>query len=132
MHAFCTYCSADKSDEPGEIPAIRRYQSPRLSRVYEAAQQLGVGFYILSGEFGLIPPECPIPWYDHLLVTTEVPALVDKLVQQIGQYGITRLVYFTQPLTQDLAIAPYQDAIMTACNRLALPFLVIELGHLVK
>jgi hypothetical protein len=62
MNAFCTYCSASKSQAPGNIPAIQRYQSRRIRKVCQAATTLGLKFYILSGEFGLISPQQPIPF----------------------------------------------------------------------
>jgi hypothetical protein len=132
MHAFCTYCSAGKSREAGEIAAIRRYQSKRIEAVYVAAQQLGVEFYILSGEFGLIAPDRPIPWYDHLLLENEVPALVERIVEQLAQYSITRLVYFSQSLDRDPAIIPYHEALAMACARLGVSFMMIELSPELK
>lgn len=100
--------------------------------MHNAALQLDIGFFILSGEFGLIPPDQPIPWYDHLLTAPEVPALVARLAGQIDQYGITRLVYFTRPVTQEPAVAPYHDALTAACRRVGLPFLTIELGESIR
>jgi len=65
MTALCTYCSATKNRTPGEISAVQRYRSSRIERVYKAACTLGLPFRILSGEYGLVPPERPIPDYDH-------------------------------------------------------------------
>lgn len=127
MHAFCTYCSRDKSEEPGEIPAIRRYKSVRIDYVHAAARKLGVGFYILSGEFGLIPAEHPIPWYDHLLKTEEVGQLIGVVSRQILQHGITGLAYFTQPLAKDPNILPYHDTAAAACSRGGVTFHVVEI-----
>ncbi|MGH7600908.1 MAG: hypothetical protein ACREOI_31505, partial [bacterium] len=78
MTAFCTYCSALKSQAPGNIPAMQRYQSLRIRKVCQAAMELGLEFYILSGEFGLIPSQQPIPFYDHLLRPEEVPVMVER------------------------------------------------------
>lgn len=128
MHAFCTYCSAGKSRDAGDIAAIRRYQSKRIETVYAAAQQLGVEFCILSGEFGLIAPDYPIPWYDHLLRADEVPALTERIVEQIAQHGITRLVYFSQSFDRDPAIIPYHEVLALASVRLGVPFMMIELS----
>jgi hypothetical protein len=127
MNSFCTYCSATKRDEPGEIPAIHRYQSARIDNIYSAACLLGVEFYILSGEFGLIPPERTIPWYDHLLKPEEASVLADRIVGQIRQHGITTLIYFTQPLAQEPHALPYHDAIAVACSRATAAFCVIEM-----
>jgi len=126
-YPVCTYCSRDKSADPGEIPAIRRYKSARIADVYAAAHKLGVGFYILSGEFGLIPPERPIPWYDHLLKAEEVSQLVGIVAGQIKQYGIAGLAYFTQPLAQEPNVVPYHDTLAAACSRTGATFCVIEM-----
>ncbi len=129
MYAFCTYCSKDKSTEPSEIPAIQRYLSPRIDHVYSAARELGLGFFILSGEYGLLPPEQPIPWYDHLLKPEEVPNLTNLLTQQIKQYGITRLVYYTQSFARDPHIVPYHDAVVGACQQAGVLIFVVEIDE---
>ncbi len=126
--AFCTYCSAHKADDPGEIPAIRRYQSVRIEAVFSVARRLGVAFYILSGEFGLLPPEQPIPWYDHLLSPEEVSQLAGCLTEQISRFGLTGLVYFTQGLAREPMVVPYHDTLVAACGRARIPLVVVELG----
>jgi hypothetical protein len=126
MYAFCTYCSAEKNTEPGKVPAIHRYLSARIEKVYAAASQLGIGFFILSGEFGLIPPEQSIPWYDHLLQPEEVSGLAERMVKQIQEHRITGIVYFTKPMVQDHQVHPYHDALATACNQIPCPFFVVE------
>lgn len=127
MQAFCTYCSRDKNKEPGKMPAIYRYLDTRIEKVYSAASQLGLGFYILSGEFGLLPPQEPIPWYDHLLRPEEVENLADRMTKQILEYEINGLVYFTKPCAQDSNVVPYHDAIVIACSRVSRPVFVVEL-----
>jgi hypothetical protein len=128
MNALCTYCSASKSQAPGNIPAIQRYQSLRIRKVCQAATELGLGFYILSGELGLIPSQQPIPFYDHLLRPEEVPAIVERVAKQLHEYSVTSLVYFTRPLMSSREVLPYYVAIKTACQRAALPFFVVELA----
>jgi hypothetical protein len=126
MHVFCTYCSREKSTETDNIPAINRYQSTRIEKVYTAASQLGLGFYILSGEFGLLPPQQLIPWYDHLMKPEEVSDLANRMAVQILEYGITRIVYFTSSFLRDPNVIPYHDAIVTACSRTSRPLLIVE------
>jgi hypothetical protein len=106
MNAFCTYCSALKSQAPGNIPAIQRYQSLRIRKICQAATELGLGFYILSGEFGLISPHQPIPFYDHLLRPEEVPVMVERVNKQLHEHGLASLVYFTRPLTSSDELLP--------------------------
>ncbi len=128
MFAFCTYCSRDKTETSGSIPAIERYLGARIQSVYAASASLGVDFYILSGEFGLLPPQQPIPWYDHRLEPEEVGPLVDRLCGQLASFGISGLVYFTRSFTEDPGARPYYDALIEACRRMGRPFLKIELG----
>jgi hypothetical protein len=127
MHAFCTYCSNAKSKDEGEIPAIKRYRDPRIRKVCEAASILEIEFYILSGEFGLIPPDRPIPWYDHLLLPEEVDELVERMVAQIRHYKIDGVTYFTNAIDNDPNLAPYHSAIVIACNRVPCACSVVEI-----
>jgi hypothetical protein len=126
MHIFCTYCSATKSLEEGDMPAIQRYRDPRIHKVHEAASTLGLDFYILSGEYGLITPDEPIPWYDHLLLTEEVDELVERMAVQIRQYSMEGIVYFTNSISNDSSLIPYRDAVVAACNRASCSCTVVE------
>src|SRR5689334_13241459 len=116
MTVFCTYCSAEKAPAAEPLPAIRRYRSERIERIYGAARGAGCGFYIFSGEYGLLGPDEKIPYYDHLLVAGEVQAHATKLTEQIKQYGITQIVFFTLPVLRDEKLAPYHAALRLACT----------------
>jgi hypothetical protein len=115
MHIYCTYCSRDKGAAPGDLPAIQRYRSRRIDAVVERARQAGLPLYILSGEYGLIPADHPIPWYDHLLLPGEVPALVDVVSRQMVGAGVTAVTWFERALPDDSEIRPYRDTIQMAC-----------------
>ena len=80
MTFFCTYCSAKKDRSQGELAAIQRYQSLRINSVYLAAVSLGHNFFILSGKYGILEPSEPIPYYDHLLQSSEVSEHSRKLL----------------------------------------------------
>jgi hypothetical protein len=108
------------------MPAIRRYQSARIEKVYTAAAHLGLGFYILSGQFGLTPPQQPLPFYDHLLPLAEVPSLAELVARQLHEYGVSSLIYFTRPLASSADLIPYHDALVAACHKTALPYFVVE------
>jgi len=126
--AFCTYCSADKSEESGNVPAIRRYLSSRIDRIYSAATELGLPFFILSGKYGLIPPERPIPWYDHLLTPGEVPAMSDVVAQQMHRLGIASIVYFSKVISGNDDLFPYCAVFLTACTLASVNHFVVELN----
>lgn len=75
----------------------------------------GVNFFILSGEYGLLALDEPIPYYDHLLVADEIEAHAFKLAEQIKRYSITQIVFFTLPVPLDEKLAPYHAALRLAC-----------------
>ena len=75
---ICTICSRDKDPAKGLLPAIRRYRSERIGRIYEKAKRAGAVFAILSGKFGLLPAEEPIPYYDKLLTEADIGPVSEK------------------------------------------------------
>ena len=92
-----------------------------------AAALLGLEFYILSGEFGLIPPDRPIPWYDHLLLPDEVDDLVERMVAQIRRNKVDGITYFTTALDADPnLLAVTHSAIVSACNLADRPCFIVE------
>jgi hypothetical protein len=124
---FCTYCSKDKRHDDGVLPAIERYQSGRIARVSAAAHDLGLGFLILSGKFGLIGPEQPIPDYDQRLVADEVSNVSALAAGQLQARGASHVVYFTVSTADDPDVAPYRDAIVAATAGCSIPLSVIEI-----
>ena len=129
MTVFCTYCSNKKSREPDDIPAIQRYKSCRIKKVYAATLLVGLPFRVLSGKCGLVSPERPIPDYNHLLTPEEAPTLAQTVVRQIRAEGVTRLVYFTRPLSTDPKVLPYHDALAIACRETSISLCVVEIGE---
>ncbi|MBM3475347.1 MAG: hypothetical protein FJX75_18955 [Armatimonadetes bacterium] len=126
MHVLCTYCSRSKSHVAGEIPAASRYLGEHIVSVAAAALDLGIPYFILSGEYGLVAPETPVRDYDHLLLAEEVGPMVPRVAEQIGHLGIARVAYVTKPLADHPQLGPYCDLMLTACNRASVPCLVIE------
>lgn len=126
MYALCTYCSKHKSETPGHAPAIERYLDERIHKVCEAAKLLGLDFYILSGEYGLIPPDQPIPWYDRLLRPDEVERLAERMADQIRQYGVEGIIYLTNPVSEDGRLVPYRAAMLAACRLVSCPCTVVQ------
>lgn len=127
--AFCTYCSALKSEAVGSIPAIQRYQSSRIQHTYEAASLLGVEFYILSGEYGLLQPSEPIPWYDHLLLPNEVSRLASIVASQMGTFQIQQLLFMTRSVAQFPELAPYHETIHAASELAEVALCMVEIGN---
>ena len=125
---FCTYCSADKRTTPGEIEAVERYKSGRIASLFAAAGAINVPLFILSGKFGLISHAEPIPWYDHLLLPTEVDELSERVQSQIRSHGITGLVYFTVSLAEDTRLVPYHDVMSAACKSTGTQFVIVNIA----
>jgi hypothetical protein len=127
MTAFLTYCSAEKETYEHPLPAINRYRSDRIRRIYSAAESAGTVFFILSGEYGLLKPYAPIPYYDHLLVADEVEAHSLKVAEQIKQHGITQIIFFTLPVSVDEKLAAYHACLRLACQTAAINLSFVEI-----
>jgi hypothetical protein len=117
MTAFCTYCSAEKDNSAGELPAIQRYRSHRIKSVYIAALSLGINLLILSGEYGILKPSDPIPYYDHLLQPSEVPEHSNRIADQLKALGVKELIFFARPISLDENLKPYIDCIKLASQK---------------
>ena len=115
--ALCTYCSRPKREDPGLLPAYERYLSRRIRLLALRAAWERRPFLILSGEYGLISPDHPLPWYDHLLLPEEVEDLVPRLVAQLQGHRLDALEYHTAPLAAVAEVRPYFDAVSAACAR---------------
>lgn len=124
---YCTYCSWGKDPAPGLLPAKARYTSGRIDSVRRLASERKVGLRILSGEFCLLHPEEPVPFYDHLLKVDEVAALSAKIASQLREQRIHKLVYFTKPAEDNPSIRPYLATIQRACDRAGV---TLEVRHL--
>jgi len=126
--AWCTYCSAAKREDPGLLPALERYLDRRIHDLAARATVAGMSFLILSGEYGLLRPDEPIPWYDHLLRADEVEALAARMAGQLEALGVTELVHHTVEAAIDPLIIPYRDAITLACASAGVTLRVDEIA----
>jgi hypothetical protein len=126
MKVFSTYCSADKNRSEDPLPAIERYRSGRIRTLYSAALSLGAGFVILSGEYGLLDPCEPIPYYDKRLDPAEVPSHASTVARQLRSRGIDSVVFFSRAVSGDPNIEPYIDCIALACEKAGVQIVVVE------
>ena len=116
MKIHATYCSAEKSSAPGEIPAIERYTSRRIQWVNKRAQRHGEAFFIISGKHGLIKADEEIAYYDYLLTSDALNEHVQLLSRQLSKLGIQQVTFFTRPVRIDPNISPYLKSIEEACR----------------
>ena len=75
----------------------------------------GLAFWILSGKFGLLRPEQPLAWYDHLLLPDEVAAMAPQVATALTDAGITDLEFHTADPILVPAIGPYYEVARQAC-----------------
>ncbi|MEM9326788.1 MAG: DUF6884 domain-containing protein [Bacteroidota bacterium] len=125
MRAFVTYCSAAKDKSAVELPAISRYRSERIRYVHEAAKAKGAKLLILSGAYGLLAPEDPIPYYDHLLAPHEVATLSQKAAMQLREQGISTLDFYMVDVSQDGHVKAYLDCMTAAAEQAGVTHQVI-------
>ena len=128
MTVFCTYCSAKKDRSQGELPAIQRYRSLRIKSVYIAAMSLGLKFLILSGKYGILKPGDPIPYYDHLLQSSEVSEHSKKVADQLEARGVKDLIFFGGSLSDDENLKPYFDCIKIASQKAGIELKFVEIA----
>lgn len=127
---FVTYCCKEKSRAKGKIPAIERYLSPRIRAVSRRARGPKRRFRILSGKYGLLAPQTPIPWYDHLLTAREVPAMARRIARALRKDGPWSVRFVTEPLDRNPDLWPYLAALAGGAAAAGSDFCVI--GHFVK
>ena len=122
MELFATYCSADKEASPGNLPATERYLSERISGVYANALSTGNRFAILSGRFGLISPDTPIPNYDHLLQVDEIGPMVQRVATTLNDWEVTTVKWFTVAFEMDPNVARYHNVMSQAAAEIGAEF----------
>lgn len=114
MVLFATYCSAEKDGASGDLPAIKRYTSDRILGVAAAARGAEARFGILSGQFGLISADHPLPYYDHLLQPDEITERAASAARTLADWGITRIRWFSVAFEMDPNVGRYREVMTQA------------------
>lgn len=83
---------------------------------------------ILSGKFGLLTAEQPVPWYDHLLAEGEVEAMVPAFAADLTRLGIANLDYHSADPAQIAQLQPYLNVVQQACHLAGVNFQMIILS----
>ncbi len=126
---YVTYCSAEKSQEAKEIPAIDRYESERIQYVQDQAKQSKAGFMILSGKYGLLEASTKIPLYDHLLKPFETTRLSKTVAKQLKQHKGISIIFHSHWIDRDMQVAPYIEVMTDACELAKIPFDLVILDE---
>ncbi len=125
MTVFATYCSSEKEASAELLPAIQRYKSRRILSVYKAATQLGLGFVVLSGKYGLLRPNDEVVYYDHLLLREEVASHKLKVASQLASQGIDDIVFYSVSPEEDPLVVPYMDCMRQAAEQVGAAFKLV-------
>ena len=122
MKLFATYCSANKDPASGQLPAIERYTSDRISGVYANAKSAGARFAILSGKFGLIDPDTPLEDYDHLLQPEGIAPMTARVAETLKAWEITEVHWFSVAFEMDPNVRRYKSVVENAASMNDIPF----------
>lgn len=79
-------CSQRKVPDPEPLPAIERYDGPAfrvLRRYLRTTHDDQLAIYILSAQYGLIPADRRIPWYDRRMTPDRAEELQPSVVAAI-------------------------------------------------
>ncbi len=82
----------------------------------------------MSGKYYLIRPHQMLPFYDHRLQPEKVLEHSEKVVSHISELGISGILYFTNPVSEDAHAKPYLESVSLACGQAGISFFVTELG----
>ena len=122
MVLFATYCSAEKDGASGMQAAIDRYRSARIRGVHTSAAVAGAKFGILSGQYGLIAADHPIPYYDHLLQTDEIEPMVAAVQATLESWQITEVRWFSVAFEMDPHVGRYRAVMERAAAEMGAQF----------
>ena len=125
-HLFATYCSAHKTTAGGLLPAAQRYQSRRIQHLVDLASAAQQPAAILSGKFGLIPIDEPIPWYDHLLQEAQILDMTHQVQQTLQKWQVTEITWLTASPEVDPNLIRYQTVMVQACRLMGAALVVTE------
>ncbi len=111
---LATICCREKDRLEGLLPAVRRYRSERIDRLARLAGQAGLPFAILSGRFGLIDAEEPIPYYDRLMNEGDVGRIASAALKYLKQHKVASVVFCLPDPEFDPHVGPYLRSMQKA------------------
>jgi len=107
---LCTICGRKKDPAAGLLPALRRYRSNRIARAVALARAARMSLVILSGKFGPLWADAPIPDYDRLLLPRDVPRVRRLIASFLQDNGIGAVNYLLPDPALDPKVVPYLRA----------------------
>lgn len=119
-----TYCTREKSNAEGNLPAVERYLSGRIAEVHKIAEVRDLRFLIVSGLYGLIDHDEGIPYYDHFMAPEEANGVANRVAARLINEGFNSMVYYTKGKVP----VQYITVIEEACSMADLPLEIVSLG----
>jgi dipeptidyl aminopeptidase/acylaminoacyl peptidase len=96
---YVVLASSEQGQDEGEIAALQRYTATAIQDVYHWARRDRADYRILSGRFGLLPPDGAVgPDEQYAVAAEAVSSLAARLAEQLREQGWKRLVLYTAPL----------------------------------
>jgi hypothetical protein len=125
MLLFATYCSANKDGASSPLAARDRYLSDRIAGVEANANAANTRFGILSGKFGLLSPDHPIPAYDHLLHRDEIDEMTTTVAETLKDWDITAVRWFSVAFEMDPNVRRYKNVMENAAKQHGIDFEIL-------
>lgn len=112
----CTICCREKDRAEGTLPALRRYKSKRINAVAGLTRNAGMTLAILSGKYGLIDEDRPIPYYDKLMKTGDVGDIIGKNITFLEKNEVGKVIFLCPDPAIDPHVQPYLRSIQAAAR----------------
>jgi len=109
-----TNCCQEKDRAGGLLPAVRRYRSERIEKLSRLAGEAELPFAILSGFFGLIAAEEPIPYYDRLMGEGDVGRIAAAGAEFLKKRGVGKVIFCLPDPVLDPHVKPYLKSMKAA------------------
>jgi len=112
----CTICCREKDRSEGVLPAIRRYKSKRIEAVAGLARDAGLPLAILSGKYGLIYADEPIPYYDKLMGEGDLGEIIAANINFLEKNNVGKVIFLCPDPAIDPHVQPYLRSIQAAAR----------------
>jgi len=113
---ICTICCREKDQAEGLLPALQRYRSSRIKTVSKLSRKAGWPFAILSGKYGLISADEPIPYYDRLMGEDDLGKIIEKNTVFLKKNGIKMIFFLIPAPAIDPHVVPYLKSMEAAAE----------------
>jgi dienelactone hydrolase len=99
---YVILASDEQRPDGGEIAALERYTAPAIQDVYHWARRDRADYRILSGQFGLLPPDKTVgPDAECAIAAADLSGLAARLAEQIRERAWKRLVLYAAPVEKE-------------------------------